>query len=98
MSVSDFENKVKKSTYESGGIILQLFMHEGFSQVRVRVHGSIARIEVDARQVERLAQPPIRERIVDAFAKLGFGYVTVDLRGFRSGSMDEQSAHPSETR
>ena len=64
----------------------------------MRVHGPIARIEVDARQVERLAQPPIRERIVDAFAKLGFGYVTVDLRGFRSGSMDEQPAHPSETR
>lgn len=76
----------------------QLLMREGFSQVRVRVHGPIARIEVDARQVERLAQPPIRERIVDAFAKLGFGYVTVDLRGFRSGSMDEQPAHPSETR
>ena len=60
----------------------------GFRQCRVRVHGDVVRIEVDADQVVRLAEPEARRVVVDALKRLGYRYVTVDLEGFRSGSMN----------
>lgn len=59
----------------------------GFSVVRVRDHAGIARIEVMPAEMVRFME--IREEIVAKFKELGFSYVTLDLRGFRSGSMDE---------
>lgn len=59
----------------------------GFSEVRVRDHGDVARIEVAAPEVERAVL--VRDQIVDALMALGFRYVTVDLRGLRSGSMND---------
>ncbi len=61
----------------------------GFSQLRLRVHGDIARIEVP--EDEFLDLISCREKITDAFRRLGFHYVTLDLMGYRSGSMDEGS-------
>lgn len=62
----------------------------GFSKVRVRHHGSIARIEVDERAIGRLARPSLRREIVRRLKRLGFLYVSVDLQGYRTGSMNEQ--------
>ena len=59
----------------------------GFSQCRVRDHETIARIEVPAGEVDKIAQ--LRDRIVPALKSLGYNYVTLDLQGFRSGSMNE---------
>jgi len=63
----------------------------GLHQVRVRSHqrGTIARLEVEADALARLAQEGVRERIVACLRSLGFVYVTLDLAGFRSGSMHE---------
>ena len=61
----------------------------GFRQVRVRAHGGTARIEVSKDQVRRLLQPQVRDGTVRRLKSLGFTYVTVDLEGYRSGSMDE---------
>jgi len=62
----------------------------GLREVRVRFHrGDLARIEVLAEALERLAQPEVRARIVTRFQELGFKYVTLDLVGFRSGSLNE---------
>lgn len=61
----------------------------GFRQVRVRAHGETARIEVSRDQVRRLLQPRVRDETVRRLKSLGFAYVTVDLEGYRSGSMDE---------
>ena len=58
----------------------------GFANVRVRVHGDIARIETDAADLERLLA--LRGEVVAELKKKGFPYVTLDLEGFRSGSMD----------
>jgi uncharacterized protein len=60
----------------------------GFRQCRVRVHGEIARIEVELEDVHRLTEPVVRARIVEALRGLGYRYVTLDLQGFRSGSMN----------
>lgn len=62
----------------------------GFSQLRVRVHGDIARIEVPARQMGVLLQEENRVAIVGKLKALGFSYVTLDLSGYRTGSMNEE--------
>ena len=60
----------------------------GFRQVRVRVHGEVVRVEVDPDDIARLAAPEIRDRALEALRGLGWRYVTLDLEGFRSGSMN----------
>lgn len=59
----------------------------GFGQLRVRHHGEIARIEVDPEELERALRA--REAIVSRLIDIGYTYVTLDLAGFRSGSMNE---------
>ncbi|MDD1709592.1 MAG: ATP-dependent sacrificial sulfur transferase LarE [Methanoregulaceae archaeon] len=61
--------------------------NEGFTGTRVRNHGGIARIEVPGEDIPLLVAA--RERIVPLIKNAGFSYVTVDLEGYRSGSMDE---------
>jgi len=61
----------------------------GLRQLRVRHHGDTARIEVPPDDVATLAEPAMRERIVRRLKELGFAYVTLDLEGYRSGSMNE---------
>jgi len=56
---------------------------------RVRLHGDLARIEVPADWIERLAAPAVRARIDADLRAIGFHYVSLDLRGFRSGSLNE---------
>ena len=65
----------------------QLLLDLGFHQLRVRIHGTIARIEVLPDEFEKLLAN--RERIVSEFKKYGFTYVTMDLQGYRMGSMNE---------
>ena len=59
----------------------------GFRQCRVRDHEGIARIEVPKEDLARIIE--LREQIVDPLNALGFKYVSLDLKGFRSGSMNE---------
>jgi len=59
----------------------------GFVQCRVRDHDTIARIEVPADDIPRAAE--LRQTLVDKIKALGYTYVTLDLQGFRSGSMNE---------
>jgi len=66
----------------------------GFKQVRVRHHGPVARIEVAPEEIERLLDPALREHIDARLRELGYAYVTADLRGYRSGSMNEPLAGP----
>ncbi len=61
----------------------------GFCECRVRHHGSVARIEVRAEDLMRLMEPSVRTRIDQALREIGYTYVAVDLRGFRSGSLNE---------
>jgi uncharacterized protein len=61
----------------------------GFPIVRVRAHANIARIEVPCEDIPRLTSPEMSERAVRAVQAAGFVYVTMDLRGYRSGSMNE---------
>jgi uncharacterized protein len=60
----------------------------GFTSCRVRLHGNLARIEVPKGEVGRLLDEKLRRRIVRKMRALGFRYVTIDLEGYRSGSMN----------
>lgn len=61
----------------------------GFSQYRVRSHQDLARIEVLEKEMSKLFDKEIRNTVIKSLKELGFIYVTLDLQGFRSGSMNE---------
>ena len=67
----------------------QLLLDLGFHQVRVRIHGMMARIEIEPEEFSKLMEVENRERIIKAFREYGFTYVTLDLCGYRMGSMNE---------
>jgi uncharacterized protein len=60
-----------------------------FREFRVRYHGDLARIEVPQNEIERLFEKATSDAIVKKFKEIGFNYVSVDLQGFRSGSLNE---------
>ena len=61
----------------------------GFVNLRVRVHGDTARIELDADQIARAAADPLRDQIVALLKTCGFRYIALDLQGYRRGSLNE---------
>ena len=67
----------------------QLLLDLGFSQVRVRIHGMIARIELLPQEFPKLMEEATREQVNQAFRSYGFSYVALDLQGYRTGSMNE---------
>ena len=60
----------------------------GFYEERVRMHGNIARIEVPAVDIPRLASDGVREEVYSKFKEIGFLYVTLDIQGYKLGSMN----------
>jgi pyridinium-3,5-biscarboxylic acid mononucleotide sulfurtransferase len=61
----------------------------GLRTVRVRYHkGDLARLEVPANEISRLVQDPFRRELIDQLREIGFRFVTLDLEGFRSGSLN----------
>ena len=74
----------------------ELFLRSlGLRQLRVRHHGQVARIELDEGGIAVLLNGGRRQAVVNRFKELGFAYVTLDLAGFRSGSMNEVLKLPS---
>lgn len=65
---------------------------KGLSLFRLRCHGSLARIEVDAREMAEVLVNPLRKELVTVCKKNGFDYVTLDLQGYRRGSMNHAPA------
>ena len=67
----------------------QLLFGLGFQQLRVRIHGDVARIEILPEEFDRLMDAETRSLVYERLKDYGFRYVTLDLRGYRSGSMNE---------
>lgn len=67
----------------------QKLLDLGFRQVRVRIHGNIARIEIERSEFEKIIQKNVAESITKYFNELGFMYVTMDLNGYQMGSMNK---------
>ena len=62
---------------------------QGFAHYRVRYHDQLARIEVIEKDIPRLVKDPLRQNLLEVFKLNGFDYITLDLQGYRSGSMNE---------
>ena len=75
-------HKIEKAEAFIGSIIPK-------TNIRVRSHNNIARIEIDSRQIQRILKGDIMSKIARKLKDLGFSYITLDLEGFRSGSMNE---------
>jgi len=61
----------------------------GFGQLRVRVHDDVARVELDPDEISRALDPALRMRMVDLLHECGYRYMTLDLQGYRQGSLNE---------
>jgi len=70
---------------EQAEIILASF---GFKNIRARIHGDILRIEIDKKMIPDIISSPLREKVCSALQKSGFTYITLDLQGYRTGSMN----------
>lgn len=66
-------------------------LENGFTQVRVRAHGDVARIECRPADLPRLVEPSLGLRLAARFKELGFRYVTVDIEGYRTGSLNPRT-------
>ena len=66
----------------------QFLIENGFFEERVRMHGNLARIEVPEKDISRLAEDDMRKAIYSKFKDIGFMFVTVDMCGYRLGSMN----------
>ncbi len=69
----------------------------GFKQLRVRHHASLVRIEVENDDLGKIMSPRIMDEIAKKFEELGYTYVTLDLKGYRTGSMNETLAGVPDT-
>lgn len=67
----------------------QLLLDLGFKQVRVRFHGDIARIEIGQDEFTKVLDLEIRDKIYGEFKEIGFKYTALDLKGYRTGSLNE---------
>lgn len=66
----------------------QFLIDNGFKQIRVRIHGNIARIEILPDAFDKFLEKNFRDEVAKKFKGYGFSYVTLDLQGYRSGSMN----------
>lgn len=66
----------------------RFFLGEGFSGVRVRHHGTVARVEVDASEIHKIVRQGTRKAIVERLRKIGFDHIALDLEGYISGKMN----------
>ncbi len=67
----------------------QFLQNNGFMQARVRMHGKIARVEIEPERFPHITEPQLRMQILRHFTELGFDYVTLDLNGYETGSMNK---------
>ena len=82
-----YGEKITAEKLERVGKAEQILRNSGFKQFRVRIHGDIARIELLPEDFEKILK--MREELYASIKALGFSYVTMDLQGYRTGSMNE---------
>jgi uncharacterized protein len=83
-----YGTRITKSLLEKIGGLEEFLINKGFVQVRVRHHGEIARIELKKEDFSILFGKSLMPGIIDEFKKAGYLYVTLDLEGYRTGSMN----------
>lgn len=84
-----YGEKINKKALEKIGSAEDFIKKQGISQVRVRCHDNIARIEVEKENIKIFVNKRICDKITKRLRQLGFKYITLDLEGYRSGSLNE---------
>jgi len=84
-----YYTKVDAKSLEQVGRAEEYLRTLGFTQIRVRHHGQVARIEIVPEEFSKMMEKKIREAIIEHFKKFGYVYIAVDLAGYRTGSMNE---------
>jgi len=84
-----YQTRIESEGLRRVGRAEEFLRRLGLRQLRVRHHGPVARIEVEAADFPKLLAPRVRTRLTSFFKKLGYTYVTMDLDGYRTGSLNE---------
>lgn len=84
-----YGHEITKEKLETVDKAEQYLLDLGFKQVRVRYHDKIARIEISANERKKFFDETLMDKVYLEFKNLGFNYVTLDLKGYRTGSMNE---------
>jgi uncharacterized protein len=84
-----YGQKITKETLVQVDQGEQFLLDLGFRQVRVRHHGDVARLEVSAHERSKFFDTALMDKVYEKFRQLGFSYVALDLKGYRTGSMNE---------
>lgn len=84
-----YGNEIKVEDLRKIELSEKFLIKRGFRTSRVRCHDTIARIEVTREETAMLIEEPLRTEIINALKSFGFKYVTIDLEGYRMGSMNE---------
>ena len=82
-----YYTEIEPESLKQGARAEEFLKKLGFTQVRVRHHGQIARVEVEPSEFQKIIDEKTRKEIIKYFKKLGYIYITLDLAGFRSGSI-----------
>ncbi len=83
-----FGNRIESESLHQVERAEAFLLEKGFRQVRVRHHGQVARIETDPEGMARFGHPGVRREIANALKTFGFRFVTLDLDGYRQGSLN----------
>jgi len=84
-----YDTRIEVKSLKRIGAAEDFLRELGFRQVRVRHHGPVARVEVEPTEFSRFLKKGLTERISARFKELGYNYVSLDLDGYRTGSMNE---------
>ncbi|MFC2168517.1 ATP-dependent sacrificial sulfur transferase LarE [Acidobacteriota bacterium] len=84
-----YNTEIDRESLKQISLAEDYLKNKGFTQVRVRHHGQIARIEVDPDEFVMMMDPDLRREVVENLKSFGYSYVTLDLAGYRTGSMNE---------
>ncbi|MCK5558754.1 MAG: TIGR00268 family protein, partial [Candidatus Hydrogenedentes bacterium] len=84
-----YGDRITEEKLKRVGLAEDVLRKSGFRQFRVRHHDTVARIEVAPEEIPRFHDPGFAAQIVRELKKAGYNYVTLDLEGYRTGSMNE---------
>lgn len=85
-----YGQKITREKLDQTQAIEEYLQDQGFRVYRARHHGTIVRIETSEAEIDKLLAPEMRKKIIEFSKDQGFLYVTLDLQGYRTGSMNEE--------
>lgn len=83
-----YGTEITADTLKKAELAEKILASFGFTQIRARIHGNLLRIEIAEKMIPEITSPELRVKINSALHDAGFAYITLDLQGYRTGSMN----------